>query len=114
MFWKRPKNYVGNTIIQTALGDSYKALGMYGQSESAYQLAADMLPDRFYPRYLLIKLYSSMEAWDSMEALAKDLLEKEPKIASRAVEEIKSEVQALLYGIPGRWMKFEPDNSLSP
>ncbi len=111
---EKAKNYVGNTIIQTALGDSYKALRMYGQSESAYQLAADMLPDRFYPRYLLIKLYASMEAWDTMEALAKDLLEKEPKIASRAVEEIKSEVQVLLDGIPGRWMKFEPENSLSP
>jgi len=111
---EKAKNYLGNSIIQTTLGDSYKALGMYGQVESAYQLAADMLPDRFYPRYLLVKLYASMGAWDNMEPLAKDLLDKEPKIASRAVEEIKSEVQALLDGIPGRWMKFEPENSLSP
>lgn len=111
---EKAKNYVGNTIIQTTLGDSYKALGMYEEAEGAYQLAADMLPDRFYPKYLLVKLYASMEAWDSMEPLAKQLLEKEPKIASRAVEEIKGEVQTLLDGIPGRWTKFEPDNALFP
>jgi len=111
---KNAKKYLGNTVIQTTLGDSYKAMGMYEQSEKAYHLAAEMLPDRFYPRYLLVKLYSTLGAWDKMEPLAKDLLEKEPKVASRAVEEIKSEMQSLLEGIPSRWTKFEPDNSLSP
>lgn len=104
------KKYLGNTVIQTTLGDSYMALGKNEQAETAYQLAAEMLPDRFYPRYLLVKLYASTGAWDKMEPLAHRLIEKEPKIPSRAVEEIKTEIQDLLERIPGRWTKFEPDN----
>ena len=67
------KKYLGNSVIQTTLGDSYVALGMYEKAETAYQLAADMLPGRFYPRYLLVKLYASTGAWDKMEPLANRL-----------------------------------------
>ncbi|WP_229683507.1 O-antigen ligase family protein [Echinicola rosea] len=93
---KEAENYLNNTIIQTALGDSYQALGRYAKAEAAYQLGADMLPDRFYSKYLLVKLYHKMGEERKMSVLATYLLEKEPKVPSQAVEEIKQEMRLLL------------------
>ncbi|MFC4871191.1 O-antigen ligase family protein [Negadavirga shengliensis] len=104
------KNYLGNTIVQTALGDSYKALGMYDRAEAAYQLASDMLPDRFYPKYLLVKLYMETGEEEKMKAIARFLLEKEPKIPSQAVEEIKEEMRGML---GERLFNIAPSGSVS-
>jgi tetratricopeptide (TPR) repeat protein len=90
------KQYAGNTILQTALGDSYKALGLYREAEEAYQLAADMLPDRFYARYLFAKLYSETGQTEKLLPIARYLLEKEPKIPSSAVDDIKAEMDLIL------------------
>jgi O-antigen polymerase len=56
---RKAQNYVNTTVLQTALGDSYMALGEYSNAEKAYQLAWDMTPDRFYQPYLLARLYQS-------------------------------------------------------
>ena len=90
------KQYAGNTILQTTLGDSYKALGLYREAEEAYQLAVDMLPDRFYARYLLAKLYSETGQTEKLQPIARYLLEKEPKIPSSAVDDIKAEMNLML------------------
>lgn len=90
------KQYAGNTILQTALGDSYKALGLYREAEEAYQLAVAMLPDRFYARYLLAKLYSETGQTAKLLPIARYLLEKEPKIPSSAVVDIKAEMDLIL------------------
>lgn len=103
------KKYLGNTIIQTALGNSYQALGRYEKAEEAYQLASDMLPDRFYPKYLLAKLYHAMADRVKMEAIARHLINKDPKVPSRAVEEIKREMQGLLDGSLEKWQQFDAD-----
>ncbi|WP_186756039.1 O-antigen ligase family protein [Echinicola salinicaeni] len=89
-------NYLSNTIIQTALGDSYKALEDFDKAEQAYQLGADMLPDRFYPKYLLANLYHTMGEEKKMKSLAHYLVEKDPKVPSQAVREIKEEMRRLL------------------
>jgi tetratricopeptide (TPR) repeat protein len=90
------KQYAGNTILQTTLGDSYKALGLYREAEQAYQLAVDMLPDRFYARYLMAKLYSETGQTEKLLPIARYLLEKDPKIPSSAVDEIKAEMNLIL------------------
>lgn len=90
------KQYAGNTILQTTLGDSYKALGLYREAEEAYQLAVAMLPDRFYARYLLAKLYSETEQTAKLLPIARYLLEKEPKIPSSAINDIKAEMNLIL------------------
>ncbi|MGY6543285.1 MAG: O-antigen ligase family protein, partial [Cyclobacteriaceae bacterium] len=93
---ERAKYYAGNTIIQTTLGDSYRALGLYKEAEEAYKLAVDMLPDRFYARYLLAKLYEEIGENDKLIPIAQYLIEKEPKVPSQAVEEIKNEMKMIL------------------
>lgn len=93
---RQAKQHLNNIIIQTALGDSYKNLEKYEKAEQAYQLASYMLPDRFYPQYLLVKLYDVTGQRKKLIPIATKLLHKEPKIKSTAVEEIKQEIKKIL------------------
>ncbi|MCG8307101.1 MAG: O-antigen ligase family protein [Cytophagales bacterium] len=92
----RAKGLLPNTIIYTALGDSYKALGQHDHAEQAYLRAAQTLPDRFYPKYLLAKLYDETDQQLKAINMARALLNKEIKIESMAVEEIRKEMEAIV------------------
>ncbi|WP_158655148.1 O-antigen ligase family protein [Flavivirga eckloniae] len=93
---ERAKKYLNTTIIETALGDSYKTLKVYDKSEEAYYRAANMIPSRFYPMYLLAKLYDENGDKKKAEAMAKKILEKEVKIPSTAIKEIRMEMKKVL------------------
>ena len=90
------QDYLSNTIVYTALGDSYKALGQYKKAEQAYLHAWYMIPSRFYPKYLLAKLYNETGQQAEAVAIAKELLNKEVKIESTAIEEIKEEMREII------------------
>jgi O-antigen polymerase len=85
-----------STFIQTALGDSYKALKQYEQAENAYVLASYMTPGKIYPKYLLAKLYDETGQEEKAIELAKQLLTQNVKIESQAVSEIKMEMKAII------------------
>jgi len=90
------KQQLNTTIIETALGDSYKAVKQYKKAETAYQHAANMIPTRFYPNYLLAKLYEEIGQDDKAVLKAKELLNKDIKIQSTAIKEIKTKMKKLL------------------
>jgi tetratricopeptide (TPR) repeat protein len=85
-----------NTVVFTALGDSYKKLGQIEQAEQAYLHAWQMNPSRFYPKYLLAKLYDETGQHEKSVATAKELLGKEVKIESTAVKEIQEEMRKII------------------
>lgn len=89
------KNHLNNTIIATALGDSYKNLKEYNKAEIAYQQAANMIPIRFYPLYLLAKLYEESGQKEKARVMAEIILKKEIKVPSTAIKEIKQEMNNL-------------------
>jgi hypothetical protein len=68
--------YYPNTVVYTALGDSYKKLGQTTQAETAYLHAWHMVPSRFYPKYLLAKLYEETGQHEKAVATAKNCLAK--------------------------------------
>ena len=88
--------YYPNTVVYTALGDSYKAVGQIKQAEVAYLHAWHMNPGRFYPKYLLAKLYDENGQREKAVEVARELLAKEVKVESTAIEEIKAEMQKIL------------------
>jgi O-antigen ligase len=88
--------YYPNTIVYSALGDSYKKLGQTNQAEQAYLHAWQMNPSRFYPKYLLAKLYDETGQHEKAVAIAKELLSKEIKIESTAVKEIQEEMKKII------------------
>lgn len=90
------QDYLSNTIVYTALGDSYKASKQYKLAEQAYRHAWYMIPSRFYPKYLLAKLYDETGQQVKAVAIAKELLNKEVKIESKAIEEIKEEMREII------------------
>jgi tetratricopeptide (TPR) repeat protein len=93
---EQAKHYQNNTIIATALGDSYKAIKQYDKAEVAYQQAINMTPGKFYANYLLAKLYDVSGQKVKAVSMAKKLLNKEIKITSTAIEEIHEEMKKIL------------------
>lgn len=91
----RAKLQLNNTVIEIALGDSFKALGRYKEAEHAYQQATNMVPGKFYPHYLLAKLYEA--TGDNTKALwkAREILSKKIKIPSTAITEMRNEMRVL-------------------
>lgn len=88
--------YQNNTVIATALGDSYKVTKQYDKAEEAYQQAVNMAPSKFYPNYLLAKLYDDSKQVGKAVAMAQKIVNKKIKISSTAIMEIKGEMKKIL------------------
>ena len=93
---ERGKAFLNNTVLYTALGDSYKATGQTEKAEAAYLHAWYMVPSRFYPKYLLAKLYGETGQHEKAVAIAKELLGKDVKIESTAVKEIQEAMKKII------------------
>ncbi len=83
-------------ILYTALGDTYKALKEYNKAEAAYWQAWYMVPHKFYPKYLLAKLYDESGQKEKATDIALELINKEIKVESMAIEEMKKEIKKIL------------------
>jgi tetratricopeptide (TPR) repeat protein len=93
---KESKKYLQNTITYTTLGDSYKTLGYFQKAERAYQIASDMIPSRFYAKYLLAKLYDETGQKNKALRIAKELLQMKVKVGSLAIHEIHEAMEQLI------------------
>jgi len=93
---KQALYFTDNTIIETTLGDVYKKLGRYKAAELSYIKAEQMVPNRFYPEYLLAKLYYDSGQKSEAYRKAKEILSKQVKIPSNAIQEMKAEMKLML------------------
>lgn len=93
---EQSQSHLNNTILYTTLGDSQKKLGKIREAEQAYLQASQMLPGRFFPLYLLAKLYDESEQKEKALKMANQLMNKEVKVPSKAIEEIKEEMQNII------------------
>ncbi|MCF8360973.1 MAG: O-antigen ligase family protein [Prolixibacteraceae bacterium] len=93
---EQAKAYQSNTVLYTALGDSHKALERYADAEENYGHAGDMAPGKFYPLYLLARLYDASGLQQKALEMANTILNKEVKVHSTAIEEIRSEMQQII------------------
>ncbi len=88
--------YYQDEFTGIILGNCYQELGEYDKAEKQYRLAANMVPHKFYPLYLLAKLYNESGETEKATEIATEILGKEVKVPSRAIEEIKAEMQQLI------------------
>jgi len=88
--------YLPNSIVYTTLGDSYKNLGEFDLAIESYLKAALMVPNRFYPKYLLAKLYVENGYIEEAIEIAKEILMKKVKIESMAIIEMKEEMKKII------------------
>ena len=79
-------------------GRNYHEMGEYEKAEIAYINSTHLLPERIYPYYLLTKLYADTTNYQpqKMHQAAIAVLEKEPKVHSMAINEMRDEVRNIV------------------
>jgi len=82
-------------MLYNIMGKNYQALKEYDRAEACLIKATNITPNRLYPFYLLTKLYHEMGLQDKVNEMAGIVETKEPKVHSRAVEEMREEVRKL-------------------
>jgi len=92
----RAKDHHSDPVTYTALGDCYKAEKNYDKAEEAYQHAWHIIPSRFYPLYLLAKLHDESNRPAKAIQTARQVMDKEVKIPSTAVEQIRQEMKGII------------------
>ena len=84
-------------MILNILGKNCQAEKRYQEAEHCLLRSVNRLPGRIYPYYLLFKLYDEMPegkyAQERKEWAARMVLEKEPKVQSTAIREMREEVK---------------------
>ena len=88
-----------DAMILNIIGKNCQALGYYEEAEEWFIRSTHRLPNRIYPYYLLAKLYaecSDIFAREKLEWAVKMVLEKEAKVESTAVKQMREEVMVLL------------------
>ena len=70
----------------------------YEEAEKCFLKSIYLLPERIYPYYLLTKLYADSANYqpENMKQAALSVLEKEPKIYSTAINEMRNEVKKIV------------------
>lgn len=79
-------------------GRNYHEMGKYKKAETCYLNSTYLLPERIYPYYLLTKLYADSANYqpEKMKQAARAVLEKEPKVHSTAINEMRDEVKKIV------------------
>lgn len=87
----------GDPMIWNVMGKNYQQMGQYVDAERCFLRAMHRLPGRIYPYYLLAKLYAEPEYYDRQRGaeMKRIVLTKNPKVHTRAVEEMREEVRIL-------------------
>lgn len=88
------KNYQSLSLSVDSLSASYQLY--LRKAEECYQISTNIVPNRLYPYYLLTKLYAQTGDKEKTRTTARIVLQKEPKVHSPAVEEMREEVRKLL------------------
>ncbi len=79
------------------IGKCYQSLGKPDSAEHYFVRSTYRVPNRFYPHYLLMKLYAETPADSAkMRREANYLLTSEPKTPSKAIDEMREEATRLI------------------
>ena len=88
-----------DAMILNIIGKNCQALGQYKEAESWFIRSTHRLPNRIYPYYLLAKLYAEHPKFfprEKLEWAVRMVLEKEAKVESIAIKQMREEVILLL------------------
>jgi hypothetical protein len=93
---KEALRYTSNPELYMLQGNCYFKLQRYAEAEAAYNTAKYIQPNRFAPRYALMKLYGDTN--DSLNAIktANELIAMQPKTASETIDFYKKEANDIV------------------
>ena len=88
-----------DAMILNIIGKNCQALGYYEEAEEWFIRSTHRLPNRIYPYYLLAKLYAEHPKYfprEKLEWAVRMVLEKEAKVESTAIRQMREEVKIWL------------------
>ena len=88
-----------DAMILNIIGKNFQALGKYEEAEEWFVRSTHRLPNRIYPYYLLAKLYAEhldIFPREKLEWTARMVMEKEAKVESTAIRQMREEVKKML------------------
>lgn len=83
-------------MFYNVMGKNYQAMKEYDLATQYLRKSCYLVPNRLYPYYLLAKLYQEMGEVEKMKEVAAIVLTKEPKVDSRAVMEMREEMEKII------------------
>lgn len=75
---------------------NHEHMGNYGLAEQHLRKASAMCPVRFVPLYQLAKLYGKMARYDDQRRIAQQIMDKDIKVPSQRITDIKDEMRYIL------------------
>lgn len=92
----------GDPMILNIIGKNEQEMKHYDSAEYWFMRAVHRLPGRIYPYYLLANLYADPFFYrcDKLERMVQTVLEKEPKIQSTAIKQMRRKARELLKKVP--------------
>jgi len=93
---KKAQELYDTVPTEIALGNCYSASQNYIMAEKAYLKASAMTPAKFYPQYLLAKVYNQSGEHEKAVAIARALIQKKIKITSDAANDIVEEMRTIV------------------
>ena len=88
-----------DAMVLNIIGKNYQALGQPYLAEGWFIRSTHRLPNRIYPYYLLAKLYAEHPKYfpkEKLEWAVRMVLEKEAKVESTAIKQMREEVKVML------------------
>ena len=86
-------------MVLNIIGKNCQAMGQYQEAEEWFIRSTNRVPNRTYPYYLLAKLYAEHPKFfprEKLEWAVRMVLEKEAKVESTAIKQMREEVKFLL------------------
>ncbi|MDR3218940.1 MAG: O-antigen ligase family protein [Dysgonamonadaceae bacterium] len=92
---RRAQEISCDPMLSNVMGKNYQALKEYDKAEAALVKSTQLVPNRLYPWYLLMKLYAETGQTDKAREAAAIVQTKEPKVQSQAVREMRREAEKM-------------------
>jgi tetratricopeptide (TPR) repeat protein len=83
-------------MLYNVMGRNHQAMKRYANAEQCFLKAANIVPSRIYPWYLLANLYVETGETEKARATASIVLTKEPKVQSTAVREMREKMKTVI------------------
>jgi len=87
--------YGSDPMVYNCIGNNFKKMGKLENAECMYIRASQIVPNRHYPLYLLLKLYEESEQTEKAISMANALLNKPVKVQSPAIQEMQKEAKRI-------------------
>jgi O-antigen ligase len=83
-------------MLYNIMGKNCQRMKRYGEAEKWFKHAANIVPNRIYPYYLMALMYRETGETAKAKATARIVLTKEPKVHSQAIEEMREEAKKII------------------